>query len=81
MESEGIRYLLDALNCSSLIFLHFVDVFGAQPMIMVLGQKGTANPSAMMASLLSKRAKLQEELRNIEKQVRALFLLFRCYLQ
>ncbi|PKI50188.1 chromatin modification-related protein MEAF6 isoform X1 [Punica granatum] len=33
------------------------------------GQKGTGNPSAMMASLLSKRAKLQEELRNIEKQV------------
>ncbi|XP_054800763.1 uncharacterized protein LOC129304938 [Prosopis cineraria] len=32
-------------------------------------QKGTANPSAMLASLLSRRAKLHEELRNIEKQV------------
>ncbi|KAI4301104.1 hypothetical protein L6164_034418 [Bauhinia variegata] len=33
------------------------------------GQKVTANPSAMLASLLSRRAKLHEELRNIEKQV------------
>ncbi|KAG2719139.1 hypothetical protein I3843_03G246600 [Carya illinoinensis] len=33
------------------------------------GQKATANPSAMLASLLSRRAKLHEELRNIEKQV------------
>ncbi|CAJ2627657.1 unnamed protein product [Trifolium pratense] len=33
------------------------------------GQKGTLNPSAMLASLLSRRAKLHEELRNIEKQV------------
>ncbi|XP_017412651.1 uncharacterized protein LOC108324259 isoform X3 [Vigna angularis] len=33
------------------------------------GQKGTVNPSAMLASLLSRRAKLHEELRNIEKQV------------
>ncbi|KAK4273045.1 hypothetical protein QN277_021516 [Acacia crassicarpa] len=32
-------------------------------------QKGTTNPSAMLASLLSRRAKLHEELRNIEKQV------------
>lgn len=36
---------------------------------VVLGQKGTVNPSAMLASLLSKRAKLHEELRSIEKQV------------
>ncbi|KAF1860438.1 hypothetical protein Lal_00037782 [Lupinus albus] len=33
------------------------------------GQKGTMNPSAMLASLLSRRAKLHEELRSIEKQV------------
>ncbi|XP_014618000.1 nuA4-domain containing protein isoform X2 [Glycine max] len=33
------------------------------------GQKGTVNPSAMLASLLSRRAKLHEELRSIEKQV------------
>ncbi|XP_057427379.1 uncharacterized protein LOC130720711 isoform X1 [Lotus japonicus] len=33
------------------------------------GQKGTLNPSAMLATLLSKRHKLHEELRNIEKQV------------
>ncbi|XP_028765501.1 chromatin modification-related protein MEAF6 [Neltuma alba] len=32
-------------------------------------QKGTANPSAMLASFLGRRAKLHEELRNIEKQV------------
>jgi hypothetical protein len=36
---------------------------------IVLGQKGTVNPSAMLASLLSRRAKLHEELRSIEKQV------------
>ncbi|KAJ3680245.1 hypothetical protein LUZ60_016523 [Juncus effusus] len=34
------------------------------------GQKsGGANPSASLSALVSKRAKLQEELRNIEKQV------------
>ncbi|KAH1216539.1 hypothetical protein GmHk_13G037405 [Glycine max] len=32
------------------------------------GQKGTVNPSAMLASLLSRRAKLHEDLRSIEKQ-------------
>jgi hypothetical protein len=36
---------------------------------IVLGQKGTVNPSAMLASLLSRRAKLHEELHSIEKQV------------
>lgn len=38
------------------------------------GQRGSTNPSAILASLLVKRAKLHEELRNIEKQVSALFL-------
>ncbi|GAB4841717.1 hypothetical protein Ancab_022439 [Ancistrocladus abbreviatus] len=33
------------------------------------GQRMSSNPSAMLASLLSKRAKLHEELRGIEKQV------------
>uniref|UniRef100_A0A2P2Q321 Chromatin modification-related protein MEAF6-like n=1 Tax=Rhizophora mucronata TaxID=61149 RepID=A0A2P2Q321_RHIMU len=33
------------------------------------GQRGASNPSAMLASLLSKRSKLHEELRSIEKQV------------
>ncbi|XP_019059482.1 PREDICTED: chromatin modification-related protein MEAF6-like [Tarenaya hassleriana] len=33
------------------------------------GQRGSTNPSAMMASLLSRRAKLQDELRGIERQV------------
>ncbi|XP_062147664.1 uncharacterized protein LOC133856622 isoform X2 [Alnus glutinosa] len=33
------------------------------------GQKGSSNPSAMLASLLSRRAKLHDELRHIEKQV------------
>ncbi|XP_065873199.1 uncharacterized protein [Euphorbia lathyris] len=33
------------------------------------GQRGASNPSAMLATLLGKRAKLHEELRNIEKQV------------
>ncbi|XP_012085326.1 chromatin modification-related protein MEAF6 isoform X2 [Jatropha curcas] len=33
------------------------------------GQRGSSNPSAMLASLISKRNKLHEELRNIEKQV------------
>uniref|UniRef100_A0A9I9DB49 Chromatin modification-related protein MEAF6-like n=1 Tax=Cucumis melo TaxID=3656 RepID=A0A9I9DB49_CUCME len=33
------------------------------------GQKTATNPSAMLAGLLSRRAKLQDELRNIEKQV------------
>ncbi|XP_027189027.1 uncharacterized protein [Cicer arietinum] len=34
-----------------------------------MDSEGTVNPSAMLASLLSRRAKLHEELRNIEKQV------------
>ncbi|KAK9287730.1 hypothetical protein L1049_016170 [Liquidambar formosana] len=33
------------------------------------GQRGSTNPTAMLASLVGKREKLQEELRNIEKQV------------
>ncbi|KAB5557560.1 hypothetical protein DKX38_008469 [Salix brachista] len=33
------------------------------------GQRGASNPAAMLASLLNKRAKLHEDLRNIEKQV------------
>ncbi|PKU68256.1 hypothetical protein MA16_Dca021084 [Dendrobium catenatum] len=33
------------------------------------GQRAASNPSAMLAALLSKRDKLQEELRSIEKQV------------
>ncbi|GAV67810.1 NuA4 domain-containing protein [Cephalotus follicularis] len=33
------------------------------------GQRASTNPSAMLVSLLSKRAKLQDELRIIEKQV------------
>ncbi|XP_059660359.1 uncharacterized protein LOC132306803 [Cornus florida] len=33
------------------------------------GQRTSSNPSAMLAALLSKRAKLHEELRSIEKQV------------
>nr|KJB26001.1 hypothetical protein B456_004G220900 [Gossypium raimondii] len=32
------------------------------------GQRGSATPSTMLASLLNKRAKLQEELRSIERQ-------------
>ncbi|MQL92369.1 hypothetical protein Taro_024991 [Colocasia esculenta] len=33
------------------------------------GQRGPSNPSALLTALLSKRDKLQEDLRNIEKQV------------
>ncbi|XP_043708220.1 chromatin modification-related protein MEAF6 isoform X3 [Telopea speciosissima] len=33
------------------------------------GQRASSNPSAMLASLMSKREKLHLELRNIEKQV------------
>ncbi|ERN08415.1 hypothetical protein AMTR_s00148p00102870, partial [Amborella trichopoda] len=33
------------------------------------GQRPASNPTAILASLLSKREKLQEELRSIEKQV------------
>ncbi|KAA8548806.1 hypothetical protein F0562_000490 [Nyssa sinensis] len=33
------------------------------------GQKAANNPKAVLASLISKREKLQQELRNIEKQV------------
>ncbi|XP_042513273.1 chromatin modification-related protein MEAF6-like isoform X2 [Macadamia integrifolia] len=36
---------------------------------MATGQRASSNPSAMLASLMSKRVKLHEELRNIEKQV------------
>ncbi|XP_022739969.1 chromatin modification-related protein eaf6-like [Durio zibethinus] len=36
---------------------------------MSLGHRGSANPAAMLASLMTKREKLQDELRNIEKQV------------
>ncbi|XP_017975911.1 PREDICTED: chromatin modification-related protein MEAF6 isoform X2 [Theobroma cacao] len=36
---------------------------------MSLGQRGSANPAAMLASLMTKRDKLQDDLRNIEKQV------------
>ncbi|KAM7521707.1 hypothetical protein LguiA_011609 [Lonicera macranthoides] len=32
-------------------------------------QQSSANPSAMLVALLSKRSKLQDDLRNIEKQV------------
>ncbi|XP_057965607.1 uncharacterized protein LOC131156161 isoform X3 [Malania oleifera] len=33
------------------------------------GQRGATTPSVMLASLISKRGKLHDELRNIEKQV------------
>ncbi|XP_034685356.1 chromatin modification-related protein MEAF6 isoform X2 [Vitis riparia] len=33
------------------------------------GQRGSTNPTAMLASLVSKRERLQDELRVIEKQV------------
>ncbi|KAL3506134.1 hypothetical protein ACH5RR_031516 [Cinchona calisaya] len=33
------------------------------------GHRGSHNPKAMLKSLLSRREKLQEELRNVEKQV------------
>ncbi|KAK9116254.1 hypothetical protein Sjap_015201 [Stephania japonica] len=33
------------------------------------GQRGSSNPSAMLAALMAKRDKLQDDLRNIEKQV------------
>lgn len=36
---------------------------------MSLGQSGSANPAALLATLMSKREKLQDELRGIEKQV------------
>ncbi|GLU08173.1 hypothetical protein SLE2022_250970 [Rubroshorea leprosula] len=36
---------------------------------MSFGQRGSANPAAMLASLMCKREKLQEELRSIENQV------------
>ena len=35
----------------------------------ISGQKASLNPSAMLTSLLGRRAKLHEELRIIEKQV------------
>ncbi|XP_010551690.1 PREDICTED: chromatin modification-related protein MEAF6 [Tarenaya hassleriana] len=38
-------------------------------MKMSLGQKGSANPGAILTTLLNKREKLQEELRSVEKQV------------
>ncbi|KAF6154801.1 hypothetical protein GIB67_032413 [Kingdonia uniflora] len=33
------------------------------------GQRGSSNPSAILASVMSKREKLRQELQNIEKQV------------
>ncbi|GLT61859.1 hypothetical protein SLA2020_345340 [Shorea laevis] len=36
---------------------------------MSFGQRGSANPAAMLASLMCKREKLQEELRSIENRV------------
>ncbi|XWS13847.1 hypothetical protein CRYUN_Cryun36dG0073900 [Craigia yunnanensis] len=36
---------------------------------MSLGHRGSANSATMLASLMTKREKLQDELRNIEKQV------------
>ncbi|ESQ56166.1 hypothetical protein EUTSA_v10026437mg [Eutrema salsugineum] len=36
---------------------------------MSLGQKSSADPGAMLTSLLNKREKLRQELRSIEKQV------------
>ncbi|XVF38457.1 hypothetical protein REPUB_Repub20aG0103900 [Reevesia pubescens] len=36
---------------------------------MALGHRGSANPAAMITALMNKREKLQDELRNIEKQV------------
>lgn len=41
---------------------------------MSLGQRVGSNPAAMLATLMGKREKLQEELRNIEKQVISLSL-------
>lgn len=38
---------------------------------MSLGQKGSGDPGAMLTSILNKREKLRQELRSIEKQVRA----------
>ncbi|XP_050220559.1 uncharacterized protein LOC126670779 isoform X2 [Mercurialis annua] len=35
----------------------------------LLGQRSGSNPTAILASLMGKREKLREELRNIEKQV------------
>lgn len=40
------------------------------------GQKTANNPSVMLASLLSRRAKLQDELRGIEKQVHFFYIFF-----
>ncbi|XP_031252915.1 chromatin modification-related protein MEAF6 isoform X1 [Pistacia vera] len=36
---------------------------------MFLGQRGNSNPASVLAALMSKRERFQEELRNIEKQV------------
>nr|KJB28466.1 hypothetical protein B456_005G050100 [Gossypium raimondii] len=36
---------------------------------MSLGHKSSGNPAAILSSLMNKREKLQDELRNIEKQV------------
>jgi hypothetical protein len=46
-----------------------IDFFFLNVFSNFSGQKGSSNPSAMLTSLLSRRAKLHEELRNIEKQV------------
>ncbi|KAK8571905.1 hypothetical protein V6N13_047535 [Hibiscus sabdariffa] len=36
---------------------------------MSLGHKGSGNPAVILSSLMTKRGKLQDDLRNIEKQV------------
>ncbi|XVE81847.1 hypothetical protein DITRI_Ditri15bG0098800 [Diplodiscus trichospermus] len=36
---------------------------------MSLGHRGLANPATTLATLMTKREKLQDELRNLEKQV------------
>lgn len=41
---------------------------------MPLGHRGSANPATILASLVNKREKLQDELRNMEKQVTFFFL-------
>ena len=46
--------------------------------LCVLGHRNSNNPSVVLASLLSKRAKLHEELRGIEKQVVFQFSTFYC---
>lgn len=47
-------------------------------MNFLLGQKSANNPKAMLSSLMSKRQKLQEELRTIEKQVIIIICILTC---